>query len=151
MKRVDQITTGLDPSKALSTGFAAPKQRTGPEADAMDILFAQIALEWREFITWLSDDDLTRMKSMWINGLAKYDQATRNEALGKAIKEPNAVQSKRGPTLGEFIRLCKTEHRPELSWKQRLLPAPEAKKEVVQTEMDKMRVMLGIQTTTTTK
>lgn len=125
IKNVSDIAKGLDPSKALSTGFSAPKVREGPKADAITELFGLIALEWREFIVWLSDHDITRTKNMWSDGLDKYDKQTRMMALSRAIKTPEAVKSSRGPTLGEFLKLCRDQHRPELKGKQKLLPAPE--------------------------
>lgn len=138
MKKAGDIAKDLNP-KALSTDFKGPKPKTGPEADAMNELFGLIAIECPFFFP-KNDDDLTRKKNMWIGGLARYDKNTRMAALGDAVK---GVMGKGGPSLGEFIKLCGGQHRPELSMRQRLLPAPEAKKEVVQTEMGKMRAMLN--------
>ena len=146
VKSAMDIAKGLNP-KALSQDFNEPKKKAGPEADAMNELFGLIALECPFFLR-LSDDDLTRKKNMWIGGLAKYDRKTRMTALGNAVK---GVMSKGGPSLGEFIKLCSNQHRPELAGKPKLLPAPEPSATVREEHLAKMKDLLGIQTTTNTK
>lgn len=146
MKRVDEIVNNLNP-KALSTSFQEPEALDGPKEKAIKKMFSVMALNYPFFLP-KNISDVTRKINLWVIGLDRYSEETRQIALNAVM---TTIDNKGGPNVTEFIKLCSSQHRPELSTKQRLLPAPEAKKEVVQTEMDKMREMLGTLTTTSSK
>jgi len=134
MKRVDEIVKNL-PSKVSEADFAAPKKSEGPKAEAIKDLFEIMAINYPFFLPQ-SDDDLTRKISMWVAGLDRFDYATREKALNDVMR---TVTDKGGPTIGEFAKLCSSQHRPELSMKQRLLPAPAPDASVREKYMEIMR------------
>ena len=140
MKKVDQIITGLDQQKALSTSFQEPEKKDGPKEKAIKKMFGVMAINYPFFLP-KNISDVTRKIELWVIGLDRYSEETRQIALNTVM---TTIDNKGGPNVTEFIKLCSSQHRPELSMKQRLLPAPPPDASVRIAEMAKMKEKLGM-------
>ena len=134
MKKVSDIANSLD-QKALSTSFREPKKMEGPKADAIKKMFSVMALNYPFFLP-KNIDDVTRKIELWVIGLDRYSEETRQIALNTVM---TTIDNKGGPNVTEFIKLCSSQHRPELSMAQRLLPAPAPDVSVREKYMEIMR------------
>tara|TARA_R110000796_G_scaffold112182_5_gene223687 strand:+ start:413 stop:862 length:450 start_codon:yes stop_codon:yes gene_type:complete len=105
------------------------------EKEQMTYLFGLLTIEY-PFFTPKSDEDLLRKVNMWCSMLRNYGRTERMEALQKCFKH---YKNKGGPSVGEFLELLKTDPAHKA---YKALPLPEAKKSIVQAELEKMRNIL---------
>ena len=113
------------------------RKTTDDEKLAMDKLFNILGLEYPFFIP-KDDESLVQKRALWIGLLRGIDQKAREAALKATLRH---YDNKGGPTVGQFVKLCRTD--PAHQEFRKLLPAPPPDETKQAAEMRKMRDLLN--------
>ena len=104
---MNTINAGEVAKKVLGSGSQGSTSRktTDDEKLAMDKLFNILALEYPFFIP-KDDEGLVQKRALWIGLLRGIDQKSREAALKATLRH---YDNKGGPTVGQFVKLCRTD------------------------------------------
>ena len=136
-------------SQALAKGSQTQPGKKAPhESEKLKVnkIFETFKLEYPFWLHGLEDEQKVAKKYLWVAKLHHVDAEVAQKAAERC---PVVFPNKSGPTIGEFLKLCRVEPAHQ-DWKVPALPAP-ATESVANAELAKMKEKLGIQTTTNTK
>lgn len=105
----------------------------------MTAIFETFGLTDRWFMHAKTETEINSAKMLWIRALKPFDDKTVARAAERALTE----YPKQAPSVGEFTGLCRTAPAHQDAG-PRMLPAPRANLTRQQSEMAKIKRMLGM-------
>ena len=130
------MNQALSKGSQTQTGKQAP-----PDEDKLkvNLIFETFKLEYPFWMHDLEKEQKIAKKYLWA---ARLHHVSSEVAQKAAERCPVVYPNKSGPTIGEFLKLCRVEPAHQ-DWKVPALPAP-ANKGVADAELAKMKEKLGI-------